>query len=118
MGLSSGTPPDGTKIEACFSDFFKTLTGAPQAKCLDPLLQGLIGGVQDLLEKQDPATLQKALTDLPDTLQAIPACLQPTASDSPSPSPTPTPSTTEASAPATTDSTAAVPVSATPTFTG
>ncbi len=115
--LAKGPAADGATIEGCFSSFFETLTGAPQSTCLDPVIQGLISSLQDLLVQQKPDTLVAYLQDLPNKLQALPACLNP----APSESPTPTPTTTESSggaateAPTTTD---AVPVVATPTFTG
>jgi hypothetical protein len=117
--LTSGTP-DGAKIEGCFSTFAKALTGAPQATCLDPILQGTIAAVQDLVQKQDPAPLQAELTGLQGQLTTLASCLQGTAN-----TPTPTTGTStssgEATTPATTtasDPTVAVPVAATPTFTG
>ena len=115
------TPPDGTKIEGCFSSFGSAISGAPQSTCLDPLLQGAIGAVQDLVEKQDPAPLQALLTGLPATLTTLASCLQGTAtSTSPSPSATASTGTTTESGGATTptDPTEAVPVAANPTFTG
>ena len=39
-------PARGAKVEGCFSTFPQSLTGAPQTKCLDPILQGALGGVQ------------------------------------------------------------------------
>ncbi len=116
--------PDGAAVEGCFSGFFKTLSGMPQATCLDPLLQGLIGSVQSLIVEQKPDKLVAFLTALPDTLQAIPTCLTPStgassggggATESPTPSEV---ATTSASEAATSDPTEAVPVVAAPTFTG
>jgi hypothetical protein len=120
QGNLTTTPPDGTKLESCFSTFAEALTGAPQAKCLDPLLQGAIGAVQALAEKQDPSALEAFLTGAPGTVTTLVACLQGASSPSPTPTPTPTPTTgtTTQSGGATTDPTTAVPVSATPTFTG
>ena len=121
QGELAKTPPDGTKIEGCFSAFGQAVSGAPQSTCLDPLLQGAIGAVQDLVEKQDPAPLQAVLTGLPGTVTTLVACLQGAAS-TPTPTPTATVSTgtTTQSGGATTptDPTVAVPVAATPNFTG
>ncbi len=116
----TAVPPDGTKLEACFSAFAQSVSGAPQSTCLDPLLQGAIGAVQDLVEKQDPAPLQAVLTGLPATLTTLASCLMPASSTSPTPSPTVSTGTTTQSGGATTptDPTEAVPVAANPTFTG
>ena len=112
------TPPDGAAIEGCFSTFAKALTGAPQATCLDPILQGTITAVQDLVENQNPTPLQNELTGLQNQLTTLASCLQGTAS-----TPVTTTGTTTSSGGATTPATTtdpaeAVPVSATPTFTG
>ncbi|HEX4429969.1 MAG TPA: hypothetical protein VHZ96_11950 [Frankiaceae bacterium] len=114
----TAVPPDGTKLEACFSAFALAVSGAPQSTCLDPLLQGAIGAVQDLVEKQDPAPLQAVLTGLPATLTTLAACLMPAATTSATP--TTSTGTTTQSGGATTpsDPTVAVPVAATPNFTG
>ncbi len=116
----TAVPPDGTKIEACFSAFAQSLTGASQSTCLDPLLQGVIGAVQDLVEKQNPAPLQAVLTGLPATVTTLTTCLQGSSSPTPSPTATVSTGTTTQSGGATTpsDPTAAVPVAATPNFTG
>lgn len=118
----TAVPPDGTKLEACFSTFAQSLTGAPQATCLDPLLQGAIGAVQDLVEKQNPAPLQGVLTGLPATLTTLASCLSGsgTSTTTPTPTATATTGTTTQSGGATTpsDPAAAVPVASTPTFTG
>lgn len=116
----TATPPDGTKLEACFSTFAKSLTGAPQATCLDPVLQGTIGAVQDLVEKQDPAPLQAELTGLQGQLTTLASCLQGASTGTSSTSAAASTGTTTSSGGATTpsDPTEAVPVAATPTFTG
>ena len=118
-------PPDGATIEGCFTSFFKTLSGMPQATCLDPLLQGLISSVQSLIVEQKPDKLVAFLTDLPNTLQAIPGCLNPAPSPSatetsaPAVADTPTEvATTSAGEAATSNPAEAVPVVASPTFTG
>jgi hypothetical protein len=89
---------------------------------LDPTLQPIPQALDALLKNQDPSKLQSVLDGLGTTmsaqLQQLPACLNPTPSDSATPTPTPVEVTTEASAPATSDPTEAVPVSATPNFTG
>lgn len=118
--LTAGTP-DGAKIEACFSSFAAALTGASQSTCLDPILQGTITAVQDLVQNQDPAPLQAELTSLQAQATELAACLQGTATTtSPSPSATVSTGTTTQSGGATTpsDPTEAVPVAADPTFTG
>jgi hypothetical protein len=116
----TATPPDGTKLEACFSTFAKSLTGAPQATCLDPILQGVIGAVQDLVEKQNPAPLQGELTGLQGQLTTLASCLQGAPAGTSSTSAPASTGTTTSSGGATTpsDPTEAVPVAATPTFTG
>jgi hypothetical protein len=107
--------------EKCGTDLFTAL-GIPGADCLDPTLQPILKALDALLKNQDPSQLQTVLeglgTTLPAQLQQLPACLNPTPSDSATPTPTPVESTTAASAPATSDPTTAIPVSATPTFTG
>jgi hypothetical protein len=116
----TATPPDGTKLEKCFSTFAQSLTGAPQATCLDPLLQGVIGAVQDLVEKQDPAPLQAELTGLQGQLTTLASCLQGASTGTSTTSAPASTGTTTSSGGATTptDPTEAVPVAATPTFTG
>lgn len=116
----TATPPDGTKLEKCFSTFAQSLTGAPQATCLDPILQGVIGAVQDLVEKQDPAPLQAELTGLQGQMTTLASCLQGSSTGTSSSSAPASTGTTSSSGAATTpsDPTEAVPVAATPTFTG
>jgi hypothetical protein len=116
----AAVPPDGTKLEACFSTFGEAVTGAPQAKCLDPLLDGAIGAIQNLLLKQDPAALEAFLLGAQGTITNLAACLTGAATTSPSPTATVSTGTTTQSGGATTptDPTEAVPVAANPTFTG
>lgn len=117
----AAVPPDGTKLEGCFSTFGEAVTGAPQAKCLDPLLDGAIGAIQSLLLKQDPAALEAFLTGAQGTITNLAACLTGAGNTAtPTPTPTATTGTTTQSGGATTpaDPTEAVPVASTPTFTG
>jgi hypothetical protein len=74
--------PSGAKVEGCFSTFAQSVTGAPQAKCLDPLLQGALNAIQDLVQSQNPAPLQGVLTGLPATVTTLAACLQGTGTGS------------------------------------
>ncbi|HEX4017871.1 MAG TPA: hypothetical protein VHX15_14145 [Frankiaceae bacterium] len=115
----AAVPPDGTKLEGCFSTFGEAVTGAPQAKCLDPLLDGAIGAIQSLLLQQDPAALEAFLLGAQGTITNLASCLT-GAATSPSPTATASTGTTTQSGGATTptDPTEAVAVAATPTFTG
>jgi hypothetical protein len=116
----SKSPPDGAALEGCFSTFGKAVTGAPQATCLDTILQGTATGVENLLTKQDPSALEAELTGLQNQLTGLATCLQGTPAGGSSPSAPATTGTTTSSGGATTptDPTEAVPVAATPTFTG
>ncbi len=117
--LTAGTP-DGSKIEGCFSTFAQAITGAPQATCLDPILQGTITAVQDLVQNQNPAPLQAELTSLQNQATTLASCLQGSSTGTSSSSAPASTGTTTSSGAATTpsDPTEAVPVAATPTFTG
>jgi hypothetical protein len=114
------TDKSAAEGEKCGSTFLGAL-GIPGADCLDPVLQPLLTAVDSLLGG-DPTKLVAAIQGLPNTLPAqlaaLPTCLSPASSTSSSPSPSPVVQTTSASGAATTDPTTAVPVSATPTFTG
>lgn len=114
----TASPPDAAKVEGCFSTFAQTITGAQQAKCLDPILQGVLGGLEGLVTTQSPTPLQTELAALQGQLTALPTCLSGTGN-----TPVTTGTTTSsggATTPATTtsDPTEAVPVAATPNFTG
>lgn len=121
QGALTGTTPSASDVIGCIKTFSGSITGSQQQlNCLTPILQGALGGVQGLVSvPPNPAPLQAELTGLQGQLTTLATCLQ----GSPSPTPTAGTSTSsgEATTPATTtasDPTEAVPVAATPNFTG
>jgi len=110
--------PNGAKVEGCFSTFAESVTGAPQAKCLDPLLQGALNAIQALVQNQNPAPLQGVLTGLPATVTTLTACLQGGTTNTPVGTTSTGTTTSSGGATTPTDPTEAVPVAATPNFTG